>query len=110
MQTQTEEGETDLTEHYRCNHCQHQDNIANPINLASQLITGLLGLGVSLYLAFESLLNIQQNMLSNNATPLSATQASAMAAATVFATAFIYLLYRCSMAFLKRRSYVRVKR
>lgn len=108
MQAQIEEGETEFTEHYRCGHCRRQDTIASPIDIVSQLITGLLGLGISLYLALEGVVQLQHGWQTGQAIDLSLAQAGPVAIAALFAFAFIYLLYRGCMALLKRRSYTRI--
>lgn len=108
MQAQIEEGKAEFTEHYSCGHCRHQDIIASPIDIISQLITGLLGLSVSLYLALEGVVQVQHGWHAEQVIGISFTQAAPVAVAALFALAFIYLLYRGCMAFIDRRSYTRI--
>jgi len=100
-----EEGEPDYTEHYACIHCNFHDTIPTLVIIASQIVTALLGVSVSIYLAIESLLvlsaDVEQLGLGRQA-----EESALLTVASLFTLGFVYVLYQSFQGLLKRRAYL----
>jgi len=99
-----EEGNPEYTDKFVCQNCQHRDTIPTKDLLFNQIITGLSGLGVCIYLLITHLSKLfkgiqhddMQNALQNSGFVL---------VAGLFLTGFIYILFRAQEGLYHRRLY-----
>lgn len=99
-----EEGEPDYTEHYACLNCSFHDTIPTLLIIASQIGTSLIGVTVSIYLAFENLLALNNAPIAQNS---SAAATILFITALLFTLGFLFVFYQSFKGLLKRRAYIR---
>ncbi|MGM0450572.1 MAG: hypothetical protein ACQERE_07080 [Pseudomonadota bacterium] len=100
-----DEDEPEYTDRYQCGHCGHTATIPSILILCSQIVSALLGGGITLYLLQRhgaEVLNLFHD--GTNSTEL-LPDAGLAAAALVLLSAFIYLLYRAGKGIGKRMRY-----
>jgi ribosomal protein S27AE len=101
MISAVQEGEPDYTDNYLCSRCHYHDNIPTSGILLSQLMTSLLGLGLSLYLLYEYI-------LSNNDKSVTQVETTALAlVVSGFVIGFVYVLYKAAIGYNLRKSYLK---
>lgn len=99
-----EEGEPDYTEHHVCLNCSFHDTIPMLLIIACQIGTSLIGVSVSIYLAFENFFALNN---TNIAATGSTTATILFIAALLFTLGFLFVLYQSFKGLIKRRSYIR---
>jgi len=103
------EGEPDYTDNYICPNCQHHDNIPSISNIASQLLTSLLGGSICIYLLIlylaKLLAGFQYGSMEH-----SLQNSGLILLSFCFTIGFAYVLVQGCLGFSHRRRYTRQSR
>ncbi len=98
------EDEPEYTDHYQCGHCGHSATIPSLLIIISQILSGLLGGGLTLYL----MLIHADNALSAREDEASSTfmiEAALVGLAVLLLAGFAYTLYRAACNLIIRHRY-----
>ena len=100
-----DEDEPEYTDRYQCGHCGHTSTIPSVLILCSQILSALLGGGITAYLLHRHATEAMSLFRSSGyGTQLLADSGLALAALLLL-SAFVYLFYRACKGINKRLRY-----
>ncbi len=100
-----DEDEPEYTDRYQCGHCGHMATIPSVLILCSQILSALLGGGITTYLLHRHATEALSLFRSTGYGQQLLTDGGLALAALLLLAAFIYLFYRACKGISKRLRY-----
>lgn len=99
-----EEGDPEYTDNFICSICHHQDTIPTKDLLFNQVLTGICGIGICIYLLSAQLSTLFRGFQHDTLESPFSTSGLALLAAT-FLSGFTYILFRAQEGLKHRMLY-----
>lgn len=100
-----DDDEPEYTDRYQCGHCGHTSTIPSVLILCSQILSALLGGGITVYLLQHHAAEAVSLFLSSGYGTHLLLDSGLALAAMLLLSAFIYLFYRACKGISKRLRY-----
>ncbi|MDX5299420.1 MAG: hypothetical protein LPK85_10790 [Gammaproteobacteria bacterium] len=101
------EDEPEYTDQYKCGHCGHTATIPSLVIILSQILTGIMGGGVTVYLFILHLGRLLSALQLTDESPGFALDGLLVLIASGMLAGFAYTLYRAGKNLYLRRRYLR---
>ncbi|MFE8069583.1 hypothetical protein QQM79_00845 [Marinobacteraceae bacterium S3BR75-40.1] len=104
-----DEDEPEYTDRYQCGHCGHVSTIPSLLIITTQLLSALMGGGISAYLLLRHLGAAVSAWQFDQGTTV-ASHSGLVAVATLLIAGFAYTLYRAARNYYRRYQYLHPER